>query len=171
MDSRDDGTLGKEAAAGNAAAFSLLVRRHEGAVRRFLLRLSGQDADDLAQQAFIQAWRLAGTWSGSGTYKSWLMGIAWKQFLATGRSDRRRRNRESAWEPEAATADPALRIDVERALGALGERERAAALLCFGEGCSHSEAAAIMGLPLGTLKSAVARARTALAERLEVSDD
>ena len=65
MDSSDDATLAREAAAGNAAAFSALVRRHEGALRRFLLRLSGQDADDLAQQAFIQAWRLAGTWSGS----------------------------------------------------------------------------------------------------------
>ena len=171
MDQSDDATLAREAAAGNAAAFSQLVRRHEGAVRRFLQRLAGQDADDLAQQVFIQAWRLSGSWSGAGGYKSWLMGIAWKEFLAASRSDQRRRNREIAWEPEVATTNPATRIDVGRALAALGERERAAALLCFGEGCSHTEAAAIMGLPLGTLKSVVARARTTLAERLEVTGD
>ena len=48
-----------------------------------------------------------------------------------------------------------------------GTPERAAALLCFGEGCSHGEAAEIMGLPLGTLKSIVARARAALVKILE----
>ena len=58
-----------------------------------------------------------------------------------------------------------------RALSGLGERERAAAILCFGEGCSHGEAAAAMRIPLGTLKSIVARARAQLAQRLEVADD
>ncbi len=56
---------------------------------------------------------------------------------------------------------------LERALAALGPRERAAALIVFGEGHSHSEAAAILGLPLGTLKSLVSRARAALIPLLE----
>ena len=163
--------LAKAAAAGDAAAFSQLVRRHEGAVRRFLLRLSGQAADDLAQEVFIRAWRLGSTWRETGSYKSWLMGIAWTQFLAARRGDQRRLARETAWEQPAATIDSAARIDLMRALSELGERERGAAILCFGEGCSHSEAAAVMGLPLGTLKSVVARARAQLAQRLEVADE
>ena len=69
--------------------------------------------------------------------------------------------------PRESRHDPDAAIDLERALAGLGERERAAALLCFGEGCSHAEAAAIMALPLGTLKSIVARARAALVETLE----
>ena len=166
----DDTRLAKASAAGDAAAFSQLVRRHEGAVRRFLLRLSGQAADDLAQEVFIQAWRLGSTWRGTGSYKSWLMGIAWTQFLAARRSDQRRLARETVWEYPAASMDSATRIDLNRALSELGERERGATILCFGEGCSHNEAAAIMRIPLGTLKSVVARARTQLAHRLEVAD-
>lgn len=167
----DDARLARATATGDAAAFSQLVRRHEGAVRRFLMRLSGHAADDLAQEVFIQAWRLGSSWRETGTYKSWLMGIAWARFLTARRGDQRRLAREGSWEDSHARVDPTVRIDVQNALGELEERERAAAILCFGEGCSHGEAAAIMGLPLGTLKSVVARARTKLAQRLEVVDD
>lgn len=163
--------LAKAAAAGDAAAFSQLVRCHEGAVRRFLLRLSGQAADDLAQEVFIRAWRLGSTWRGTGSYGSWLMGIAWTQFLAARRGDQRRLARDSAWEPPAAQMDSTAALDLARALSELGERERAAAILCFGEGYSHKEAAMVLNLPLGTLKSVVARARMQLAQRLEATDD
>jgi RNA polymerase sigma-70 factor (ECF subfamily) len=163
--------LARRAAAGDAAAFAMLVQRHEGPVRRFLRRLSGEGADDLAQEVFLKAWRMAGRWRGEAGYRSWLMGIAWNAFRTSRRADRRRTQREGAFEPEQAAGDANAKIDVERALAALGERERAAALLCFAEGCSHREAAAIMRLPLGTLKSILARARTALAAQLEMSHD
>jgi RNA polymerase sigma-70 factor (ECF subfamily) len=167
----EDAQHAKAAAAGDAAAFTKLVRRHEGAVRQFLLRLSGDAADDLAQEVFIQAWRLGSSWRETGTYRSWLMGIAWTQFLGARRGDQRRVARESSSEDDSATADADVQIDVRNALALLDERERAAAILCYGEGCSHSEAAAIMGTPLGTLKSILARARTRLAQRLELVDD
>lgn len=100
------------------------------------------------------------------------MRIAWTTFLAARRAtDRRTTREESGWEMAGRGCDPDLRLDLDRALAALGERERAAALLCFGEGCTHVEAAEIMGLPLGTLKSLVARARTALARQLEAGRD
>lgn len=166
-----DAQLARAAAAGDAAAFSQLVRRHEAAVRRFLRRLAGHSADDLAQETFVQAWRLASSWKATGAYKSWLMGIAWSKFLGAQRQGRRRLERESQWEMHAAVSEVTTKIDVEHALATLPERERAAALLCFGEGCSHSEAAAIMQVPLGTLKSIAARARRALARQLEDSDD
>jgi len=53
----------------------------------------------------------------------------------------------------------------------LSDRERAAAILCFAEGCSHSEAAVALGLPLGTLKSLAARARAKLLSSLEPDHD
>jgi RNA polymerase sigma-70 factor (ECF subfamily) len=107
---------------------------------------------------------MAPGWRGEGSYQGWLLRIAWRQFLSSRRG--RRWMPGEADEP-AATPDVAARIDIERALARLPERERAAALLCFGEGCSHAEAAAILDLPLGTLKSIVARARTALVRQLE----
>ncbi len=99
------------------------------------------------------------------------MGIAWTQFLTARRGDQRRLARESSWDNASVTVDSTVQIDVRNALTGLDERERAAAILCFGEGCSHGEGAAIMGLPLGTLKSVLARARSRLAQRLEVTDD
>jgi len=167
----DDANLAVKAAAGDVAAFSALVRAHEAAVRRFLNRLTGgEGAEDIAQEAFLRAWRSAGAWRGEGSYRGWLLRIAWTEFLSSRRAAGRRAARDHAafelgYSPQR-NADAAL--DLARALRALGERERAAASLCFGEGCSHAEAAEIMGLPLGTLKSILARARTALASRLEI---
>lgn len=167
-----DTELARRAAAGDAAAFTALVRAHEGAVRRFLARLArGEGSDDLAQEVFLKAWRRAGDWRGEGSYRGWLLRIAWTTFLGAHRTKGRQEARDqAAFEQQTdARRNPDLAIDLSRALAGLGTRERAAALLCFGEGCSHGEAARIMELPLGTLKSIVARARAALVERLEVS--
>ena len=139
-------------------------------MRGFLRRLCGAaHADDLAQITFLKAWRAAGSFRGEGSYEGWLLSIAWTQFL----SERRRQPDAREVEPRSQGAsspsqpDPEARFDVERALAALPERERAATLLCLGEGWSHADAAIILGIPLGTLKSLVARARTKLAAKLE----
>jgi RNA polymerase sigma-70 factor (ECF subfamily) len=58
------------------------------------------------------------------------------------------------------------RLDVERALAALAEAERVALIHCFGLDLSHAEAAAVLGWPLGTLKSHVARGKARLREQL-----
>jgi RNA polymerase sigma-70 factor (ECF subfamily) len=161
--------LARKAAGGDAGAFTSLVRRHERRVRAFLLRLCRGDshlADDLAQEAFVKAWRMAASWRGEGSYEGWLLRIAWRAFL----SDRRGRRDEVGLEEafvEGQESDPNAAIDVDRALARLGPRERAAAVLCLGEGWSHKEAARILDLPLGTLKSIVARARTQLIGHLE----
>jgi len=169
MDQDDE--LARRAAAGDAAAFTALVRRHEGAVRRFLGRLvRGDGADDLAQDVFVKAWRCAGDWRGEGSYRGWLLRIAWTVFLGSHRVKGRqaRRDQMAFEQASAGSSDPGTTIDLSRALAMLDQRERAAALLCFGEGYSHSEAAQIMEIPLGTLKTIVARARTALAAHLEM---
>ena len=164
--------LAAKAAAGDVAAFTSLVRAHEAAVRRFLARQTrGEGGDDIAQDVFLRAWRSAGAYRGEGSYRGWLLRIAWTEFLASRRAAGRRAARDqAAFELERAPqCDADAALDLARALASLDERERAAASLCFGEGCSHGEAALIMGLPLGTLKSILARARTALASRLEIA--
>jgi len=118
----------------------------------------------LAQETFLKAWTMAASFRSEGRYEAWLLRIAWRQFLSAWR---RHAPLIDMDETMTFTPDEAARIDVNRALAGLPERERAAALLCFGHGCSHGEAAAIMELPLGTLKSIVARARKALVLQLE----
>ena len=172
MDS--DNELARKAAAGDTAAFTALVRLHESRVRRFLDRLLRSDgAEDLAQEVFLKAWRMAPNWREEGPYGAWLMRIAWTSFLSHNKTRGRQLNREAAtYDPnpgEVGNAEAA--IDLKRALAGLSERERAAALLCFGEGCSHGEAAAILDVPLGTVKSLVARARMRILAYLEKKHD
>jgi RNA polymerase sigma factor (sigma-70 family) len=162
-----DELLARKAAAGDVAAFTHLVRRHERRVRAFLARLTrGDGADDLAQETFLKAWRMAASYRGEGSYEGWLLRIAWRQFLSRRRirtEEPVEMNGEADWH----RPDEEARLDADRALARLPERERAAAILCFGEGWSHSEAAAILDLPLGTLKSVVARAKAGLVSYLE----
>lgn len=167
-----DESLAERAGGGDVAAFAALVARHEARVRRFVRRAAGHAADDIAQETFLKAWRRRGEWRGHGSYIGWLLRIAWTTFLDHQRASRRRAARE-AIEPDARhdAPDPELALAVGQALAALPAGERAAAELCFAQGFSHSEAAAVLGLPLGTLKSTVARARAKLVVILEVSDD
>jgi len=167
----DDDELARAAAGGDAAAFTGLVERYEHSVRNMLGRLAGQaSGDDLAQDAFLRAWRSAASYRGGNRYRAWLFRIAWRVYL-----DSRATSRGVPYEPEVHGAhfvpDPALAMDLERAFAGLQDRERAAAILCFGEGLSHSEAASALDMPLGSLKSTVARARVKLLGYLKAEDD
>jgi RNA polymerase sigma-70 factor (ECF subfamily) len=168
-----DTELARRAAGGDVRAFGRLVRLHEARVRRFLARLvRGDGADDIAQEVFLKAWRMRGRWREEGRYGAWLMGIAWTSFLDFKRVQARHaRSDEPGPAEEGPSPDLDGAIDLARAMAALDDRTRAAAQLCFAEGYSHGEAAAILQLPLGTLKSMAARARAQLAAALETGHD
>jgi RNA polymerase sigma-70 factor (ECF subfamily) len=159
----EDWALNQRVIGGDRAAFQLLVLRHEGRLRAFLARAAGCDADDLAQEAFVRAWQRAGDYRRQGSYAAWLMGIGWRLFLDQRRTARRREGLAAAGDDAPTSTDPRgasdAAIDADRLLAGLSPPERAALTLCFGHGCSHGEAAAIMGVPLGTLKSLVLRGR------------
>ena len=145
----------------------MLARAHEASLRRYTRRLAGDEGDDVAQDALLSAWRALGQWRGDGSFAGWLRRIATRRWL-----DRQRRAapRDFAGIDPGAPAPlcpPDRHIALDRALAALPPREKAAALLVFQEGYSHAEAAALLDLPLGTLKSIVARARAALIPLLE----
>lgn len=163
--------LARRAAGDDLAAFAALVCAHEAALRRYLARLAGDEGDDLAQETLLAAWRAIGQWRGEGRFAGWLRRIATRRFL-----DRQRKGGSGAprhWagldavDATAAPGSPELALEIDAALGQLAPRERAAALLVFAEGYSHAEAAETLGVPLGTLKSIVARARAALIPLLE----
>jgi RNA polymerase sigma factor (sigma-70 family) len=154
------------AAAGDRAAFGHLVRAHQGYLRQWLRRLCGGDAalaDDLAQDALLAAWRSLPGFRGEAAFRTWLTRLAYRAWLQSRRAPERHLADE-----EASTPDPAERLDLQRALARLRPEEREAVLMCCHAELSHAEAAALMGLPLGTLKSHVLRGRARLRELLGV---
>ncbi len=170
-----DEALAALAARGESAAFDILVRRHERVVRGFLARLGGASrSDDLAQETFLTAWTKASAFTGEGRYKGWLMRIAWRTFLmdARGRSRRLPEHKGTGEAAEQADRSDAERdLIVEDALSRLKEEDRAAVVLCLVLGHSHSEAARILDMPLGSVKTRVARGSAKLLELLGDSDD
>jgi RNA polymerase sigma factor (sigma-70 family) len=156
----------------HATGYEALVRKYQSRVRTQLRRLTKGDAalaDDLAQETFVLAWRHVGSFRGDARVSTWLHRIAYNAFLAHVRGARAHEALDEAQiessVPDASGA-AAQRIDVERALAALPEPERVALIHCFQLDLSHAEAAEVLGWPLGTLKSHVARGKARLRERL-----
>ena len=160
---------------GDRHAFARLVRAHQSRVRQQLRRLTRGDAalaDDLAQETFVQAWLHLNDFRGDARLATWLHRIALTRFL----QHVRRPHLPVEWlDPDAqAAGDPGhdpravedLARDVERALQALSEIQRLAVVHCFHLDLTHAEAAQVLGLPLGTLKSHLDRAKTRLRELL-----
>ncbi len=175
MTGDDDAALIAEARAGSRLALSRLIDRHQQAVRAFLRRVAvdREDADDLAQETFVTAWTQLEAWRGQSTVRSWLLGIAWRKARGAGRTLFRRMARDRVWaETEAllprSEASPEDRLALDGAMAQLNVQQRAAVALCLAEDYSHAEAAEILGLPLGTVKSQVLRGRARLLEVLEV---
>src|SRR5262245_9930365 len=172
MTSDDDRALIAAIRGGSEPAFNILVDRHQQAVRTFLRRLLGNDADadDMAQETFLAAWTHARSFR-EGDVRSWLCGIAWRKAKGAQRSWFRRRARDTAHHHLlSGVAGGALledRLTVRAALHALPLEQRAAVTLCLVCGFSHSEAAKILGTALGTVKSHVFRGRERLREAIE----
>lgn len=170
-----DGALVAAARAGSDAAFARLVDRHAQAVRGFARRVSADphDGEDIAQDAFLQAWTRLRLLKDPDRFRSWLMGIAWRKARERARSMGRSRTRETAWLGEQpANVSPAsdLGLAAQAALAELPVEQRAAVALCLAGGWTHAEAADILVLPLGTVKSHVSRGRIRLQQILGERD-
>jgi RNA polymerase sigma-70 factor (ECF subfamily) len=162
--------IGRVLDSGDPNAFAELVRRYQSPVRAFLRRMTRGDAalaDDLAQGTFVRAWRKLETCRDHARFSSWLFGIAFNQFRASARQ--RSRLGEAALDeatPESTpTQDPAphgLRLDLNEALSRLTTAERAAIVLCCQNGLTHEEAAVVLDIPLGTIKTNVLRGKEKL---------
>ena len=152
-----DAILCGRAARGDRAAFGQLVAKHERALRAFLVRMgAGHAADDVAQEAFLKAWRFAGQYDGRARFATWLTRIAWRCYVDLARRPKHEQDERAG---ESKGDDPAASAAVGDLLARLGTVERASLILCEGHGWSHAEAAEMLGLPLGTLKSTIARAK------------
>lgn len=169
MSQTDEMLVARVVAAADRRAFGELVNRHQRVVRGMLVRMTGRpaDADDLAQETFVQAWKRIETYRGQGSFKSWLCQIAYSRLLMAARKEKARNRMMdgvAAQPQETGTQpfQPGARIDLDRALAQLGNDERACVVLCYASGLSHSEAADVTGLAIGTVKSHVNRGRAKL---------
>ena len=160
------------AAAGSDAAFAELVRRRQGSLRALMRRLSGDPvlADDLAQQAFLQAWRTLRQLKSPGAFGGWLRQVAINVWLQHARLVRPPTDPLDGLEaePETAAPDTAARLDLSAALTQLRPAQRLCIVLNYGEGLSHAEIAASTGWPLGAVKSHIARGTARLRRLLGV---
>lgn len=174
----DEELVALAVAAGDQAAFGELVRRHQSRVRTWLLRLTGDaaDADDLAQDTFIRAWDRLNTYAARGRFSSWLMKLAYNEFLQSVRAGHRRRRLAGEYAADAAArgvvSDDSLAAsgratelaDLPRLLAVLAEEERQVMLLGYGCGYSQAEIAEITGMPVGTVKSHMHRGKARIRE-------
>ena len=170
-----DDELLRRHVAGDDDAFAELVRRHRERLWAVALRTLGNrdDAADALQDAFVSAYRRAGTFRGDAQVSTWLHRIVVNACL-----DRMRRSaaRPTAVLPEQGPGEPAdphdriadsdLSHDVAAALAGLASDQRAAVVLVDVQGYSVAEAARILEVPEGTVKSRCARGRARLAVSL-----
>jgi RNA polymerase sigma-70 factor (ECF subfamily) len=162
----DDRTLLAAHAAGDPDAFGELVRRHRDRLWAVALRTLGdrEEAADALQDALISAYRAAGGFRGDAAVTTWLHRIVVNACL-----DRVRRRRPTVpLPPDPAPVDDrtdsvATRLTVRGALALLPVDQRAALVLVDLEGLSVAEAADILGVAEGTVKSRCARGRARLA--------
>src|SRR5690606_34185349 len=161
-------------------AFAELLRRHKDHLWQTALRTSysREDAADSLQDALLSAHRTASSFRAEAEVRSWLHAIVVNACL-----DRIRRNktrRAIALAPESLPEPTVIRDDyselelsivVDRALFSLPPDQRTALVAVDLEGYSVADAAEMLGVPVGTVKSRCARARARLQERLEFLRD
>ncbi|NUQ01829.1 MAG: sigma-70 family RNA polymerase sigma factor [Armatimonadetes bacterium] len=171
-----DELLAARAQRGERAAFDDLVGRHQAMVYHLALRFCGEReaARELAQEAFVRAWRHLGGYDSSRPFKAWLYRVATNTCLSAAAVRRPTVSGELEVEPASGPlSDPArltegrmLAEAVHRALLDLPPAYRAAMLLRHVEGLDYRDIAEALGQPLGTVKTHLHRARELLRVRL-----
>jgi len=158
-----------------ARTFEDLYREHGAYVRGLALRLTGHssDADDLLQETFIRAWRHLDGFAG-GSMRSWLRRILVNRFLTRVQAQRPQVSfEEDAPVMRDVRDDPAERIEhaslddrVQLALDGLPEEFRTALVLREIEDLTYDQIASLLSVPIGTVRSRLARARALMRVRL-----
>jgi RNA polymerase sigma-70 factor (ECF subfamily) len=170
-----DAALVAAAMRGSVAAFEALYRRHAPRVFGVLLRLAGYDrarAEDLTQDAFLQAWRALPGFRGDSAFGTWLYRIAVNGALASVRAAGSRIETCADVDLAETTAAQAVfcpveRSELQRAVAALPLRARSVLVLHDIEGWTHVEIARALDLAPGSCKAHLHRARALLRAQLE----
>jgi RNA polymerase sigma-70 factor, ECF subfamily len=184
---QDDELLVEQVKKGNQSAFSILVQRHQGAIYSLCYRMTGdsQEAEDLAQEAFLRLYRSVGGFRPGTRLRPWFRRIAVNVCL-----DALRRRREATVPldkllemetqpraarreemPEEAYLSREVRVEVQRGLLKLAGDYRAVLVLRYLEDLSYQEIAEVMGVPVSTVETRLFRAKKMLAATLAARDE
>lgn len=174
MSVSDQDLIARVVAAKDQHAFAQLVLRYQSQLRLWARRLCNGDvhlADDLAQETFIKAYAALPAFRAEAKFSTWLYRIAYNIAASRWRAKKidfcelDEQHDQAAEECELRQF--AAQKDVGAALQHLSQPQQLAIRLCFEDGFSHEEAAEIMGIPLGTLKTHVNRGKKKLQALLE----
>jgi RNA polymerase sigma-70 factor, ECF subfamily len=163
---------------GDRSALLQAIRASQADVWRLASHLVGRDdADDVTQDVFVRAWRALPAYRGDASARTWLLAIARRACADHVRNQVRRRRlaglagmRDRSTPSRALAADPAGATTVQDLVDTLPDDRRSAFVLTQVVGCSYEEAAAVCGVPVGTIRSRVARAREQLAAALRAAE-
>lgn len=157
----------------DAGAFRELVEQHRDRAYGLALRIlrSAEDAEEVAQDAFLRAWQALPGFRGEARFSTWLHQIVVRRALDRLETLKARRGREGVLDEDALPAldgpDPAARataMRVERLLDRLSPIQRAAVTLYYFEDQAVERVAEILEMPENTVKTHLARARATLRE-------
>lgn len=184
--SPDEKALLERCKRGELGAFNELVKKYEKQVYNFAYRLTGNydDANDVAQEAFLRVYNAIGSFRGDASFTTWLFRITTNVFLDDRKRARAhphtsldeqlefeessvaRQIEDASPSPTAITEEKERAQILEDAIQSLPEYQRAMVVLYHSQQKSYEEIAEVMELPIGTVKSRLNRARLALKDKL-----
>ena len=161
----------------DTAAFEKLYRANIDKVYGLCLRMTGNvsEAEDCAQDAFIQAWNKLDKFRGESSFGTWMHRVAVNVVLGRMRKSKREQDRIRAVSdvapPMTTVADDGELRDLEQAINELPSGARHVFVLHAVYGYSHGETGDMLGIAEGTSKAQLSRARRLLAQQLDKEDD
>jgi RNA polymerase sigma-70 factor (ECF subfamily) len=186
MSALQDAEIVQRVLGGDTNGYARLVDAYSERVINYLARMTGSryEAEDLAQETFIRAYRALATYKREYKFSTWLFRIAHNQCInyLKKRSrlvhvdDYRNEDDEPAWviaddrpdcDPVHAAAQHELQVVVQAAISELAPVYRTVVILRHVHGLSYQEIANVVDVPIGTVKSRLGRARSQLADRLD----
>lgn len=180
--------LVRSAQSGDQGAFARLVEANQSKIYSLCYRMTGNpdDAADLTQEAFLNAWRGLAKFGGQSSFSTWLYRLAANACIDFLRREKRRGALsmtledgededhqadlpDERWSPERELERKNIHEALQEGLASLSPEHRQVLLLRETEGLSYQEIAQALGLEEGTVKSRIARARLALKDYLQKS--
>ena len=185
MQDKSDETLLRELGQGHGRALEELARRYERQLLGVAMGMMGGRRDlarDAVQESWVRVIRFAAGFNGQCQAKTWLYQIVMNQCwsLHTAIAGRREKTSDASCEGSSiestrSVEDDAIRSEraftLRDAVGRLADEKREVILLCYHEGLTHEEAADVLGIPIGTVKSRLHAALEALRAMLSLEMD